>query len=240
MGLIASLLSKCSGRRAPKFEAFGLEGSAVQKLYLAARALFIPTQISRLMRPEYNRGISEMLHSKTPLLALQRETGLPGFGHPNGESGLSILHEAFLTEMRCYLHNQLLRDCDVFGMANSLEIRVPLLDHQLVETVFQTAWDAILKKPQKSLLMNCLTSPLPRECINRPKMGFTFPFDIWMRGPWRRIIEEGLADLPSTPAGKMLEVDSVARVKEDFYAGRAHWSRLWSIYVLANWRPGAA
>ena len=78
------------------------------------------------------------------------------------------------------MKNQLLRDSDVFSMANSLEIRVPLLDRELVNYVLRInpkmKFD---KKVNKIILADAARNLLPEEVISRKKMGFTLPFANW-------------------------------------------------------------
>lgn len=85
-------------------------------------------------------------------------------------------------EMTNYMLNILLRDTDFITMANSLEVRVPFLDHKLVEYVFSIPGN--IKKSSKipkSLLIKPLPVVLPKQAIYRRKMGFIFPFAVWLK-----------------------------------------------------------
>src|SRR4030095_15496136 len=99
-------------------------------------------------------------------------------------------------EGRTYMHDVLLRDTDQMSMAHALEVRPPLLDHQLVELV--TSLPDSVKRPggasPKPLLVESLDGLLPESIVNRPKQGFALPFDPWMRGPLRPLCEERLGD----------------------------------------------
>ncbi|MGC8724767.1 MAG: asparagine synthase-related protein [Acidobacteriota bacterium] len=154
---------------------------------------------------------------------------LPSLRRP--ASSWDALHATVAMELRAYMLNQLLRDSDVFGMAHSLEIRVPLIDHKLVEAIFQIEPRLFLQGPAKGLLLDSLASPLPRLCTHRPKMGFTFPFDRWMRGPWRSWFEERLMDGVSSREAPFDPV-ALRALWRDYLAGKVHWSRPWSCLVL--------
>ena len=96
-------------------------------------------------------------------------------------------------EARTYMHDVLLRDTDQMSMRHGLEVRVPLLDHKLVEYVMGLP-DAI-KRPNgypKRLLMESLASGLPSDIVDRPKQGFVLPFDPWMRGELEPLCEHHL------------------------------------------------
>jgi asparagine synthase (glutamine-hydrolysing) len=105
-----------------------------------------------------------------------------------------------LLELSLYLANMLLRDTDQMSMAHALEVREPLLDHVLVETV--AALPGHLKRASssghrlKALLLEALPAPLPRAVLDRPKMGFVLPWEEWLRGP----LKATLADIFATTA----------------------------------------
>ena len=120
------------------------------------------------------------------------------------------------------------------SMAHSVEARVPYLDHRLVEHVL--ALPASMKldgaRPKPLLLDalgdgDALGDRLPRAVWDRPKMGFTFPMDRWMRaraGELRALCLES----------KRLERASVDEVWDAFGRRRAHWSRPWALVTLAR------
>ncbi len=131
-------------------------------------------------------------------------------------------------EMAHYLPNQLLRDADVMGMAHSLEIRVPYLDHLLVESVgaLPARWKRSGRTP-KPLLVGALGPDLPRAVWDRPKMGFTLPFATWLAGESRELHAR-------SRECKLLQPRAVDAVWDDFRAGRLHWSRPWALVALAG------
>jgi len=137
-------------------------------------------------------------------------------------------------ESHFYMRNTLLRDSDVMSMAHGLELRVPFLDRALVEACFRIPGARKLKGTvPKSLLLTSLGVELPREIVNRPKRGFTLPFERWLRAEMRQPVETAL--LGSGPNHAALNPDAVRKVWNRFLAGETSWSRPWSLFVLARW-----
>jgi asparagine synthase (glutamine-hydrolysing) len=138
-------------------------------------------------------------------------------------------------EMRSYMVNTLLRDTDSVSMAQSLEVRVPLLDTPLVEFV-STLPDAARQRPgvQKALLAEALGDVLPKQVLEQRKKTFTLPWKEWLRGPLRARIERSLADL-SPALVPHVHANGVKSVWQDFIAGKTSWSRPWSLFVLNEW-----
>jgi asparagine synthase (glutamine-hydrolysing) len=119
-------------------------------------------------------------------------------------------------ELNLYMKNQLLRDSDIFGMANSLEIRVPLLDKDLVDYVLKiNPKHKYRKNINKSLLADATKDLVPSEIINRKKRGFELPFKYWL--------QSNIHDF---------EIDQ--SVKNDFIDNKIHWSKVWSLFIINN------
>ncbi|MDE3137682.1 MAG: asparagine synthase C-terminal domain-containing protein, partial [Acidobacteriota bacterium] len=138
-------------------------------------------------------------------------------------------------EIRSYMVNTLLRDTDAMSMAHSLEVRVPLLDRELVEYVvgLPESWKR-RRGSRKSLLADALGDLLPQEVISQPKRTFTLPWEHWLRGPLRAEVEAGLAE-PARALQPFLNRAAVRQVWRDFLGRRTSWSRAWSLYVLNQW-----
>ena len=138
-------------------------------------------------------------------------------------------------EARSYLVNTLLRDTDSVSMAHSLEVRVPLLDHVLVEFVARLPASAKQRRGQnKALLVEALRGILPKEVIGQRKRTFTFPWERWLRSALSSRIRSGLTDLAPALAGH-LDAATVQAVWLAFEAAHTNWSRPWSLYVLNEW-----
>ena len=127
-----------------------------------------------------------------------------------------------------------IRDSDMMSMAHPLEVRVPFMDHRLVEVMFRLPGKEKNSGVAKSLLTSSMKSLLPESVQRRKKMGFTFPFEIWMRGALRSEIEPVLLSSMKQLDG-LLSKNSVEKVWNDFLARKISWSRPWALYVLKSW-----
>ncbi len=140
-------------------------------------------------------------------------------------------------EGRTYMHDVLLRDTDQMSMAHALEVRVPLLDHKLVEYLMGLPDERkISNGTPKRLLVESLGRLLPDEIVHRPKRGFTLPFEPWMRGGMRAFCEERLSPERVGSRG-FFRPERVRELWQSFMAGQANvsWSRLWILVVLEEW-----
>jgi asparagine synthase (glutamine-hydrolysing) len=135
-------------------------------------------------------------------------------------------------ELTGYMRRMLLRDADQMSMAVSLELRVPFLDHELVE--FVLGLPAAVKKRStgvKGLLLEACRDLLPASVYERPKAGFVLPMNVWMRGPLASFVDEGLREATSR---QLLPEAFVQEVNTGFRGDSLHWTRLWSIVVLGH------
>ncbi|HEV8423163.1 MAG TPA: asparagine synthase (glutamine-hydrolyzing) [Chthoniobacterales bacterium] len=135
-------------------------------------------------------------------------------------------------ELTGYMRHMLLRDSDQMSMAVSLELRVPFLDHQLVE--YSLGLPAAEKQRYgrtKGLLVQASRDLLPAAVYERPKAGFALPMQKWMSGPLANFVDEGLCELV---VRGFLPDEFVANARKGFRQGRLHWTRLWSMVVLGH------
>jgi asparagine synthase (glutamine-hydrolysing) len=150
-------------------------------------------------------------------------------------AGLDDFAAVSLFEIRSYLLNTLLRDADAMSMAHSLELRVPLLDHPLVEYVIgQPQSLKRQRRRYKPLVVDALGELLPPGVATRPKRGFTFPWSRWMHGPLRPRLQADLESFAPIAAAR-LDARFASRTLESFERGRCGWLRPWSLFVLNHW-----
>ncbi len=136
-------------------------------------------------------------------------------------------------ELTGYMRRMLLRDADQMSMAVSLELRVPFLDHELVEYVLGLPEAAKKRYPgPKGLLVEACRDLLPPSVYRRPKAGFVLPMKVWMLGPLASFVEEGLRE---TVSRRLLPQALVNEISGAFQRGRLHWTRVWSIVVLGHY-----
>jgi asparagine synthase (glutamine-hydrolysing) len=139
-------------------------------------------------------------------------------------------------ETKYYLGNTLLRDGDVFGMANSLEIRVPMLDRDLVDWVFSLPGETLLPpgKPAKYLLRQACSDLHPSAVASQRKRGFVVPVAHWMAGTLREVMAVGIEHVKQSG---LVEHDGVDALLGDFNRNPESpiWSRVWSLVILGHW-----
>lgn len=185
------------------------------------RTLFTPVQISELILGDNQLSLTLWWEWLSKSAAQAR--------------GLDSFAAVSCMEMQSYLVNTLLRDTDSMSMAHSLEVRVPFLDHALVEFVTSLPQDMKVRKGvPKALLVSALSDLLPDEVVNQTKRGFTFPWAEWLRGPLKAQVENGLAEL-SPALAEVMDAEQVGAVWRDYLGGKTSWSRPWSLYVLNEW-----
>ncbi|HEV8384985.1 MAG TPA: asparagine synthase-related protein, partial [Candidatus Acidoferrales bacterium] len=149
-------------------------------------------------------------------------------------AGHDAVNRVSCLELSSYMRNTLLRDSDCMSMANSLELRVPLIDHVVTETMLRLPGAWKLARQRKPLLVAALAKPLPPEILQQKKRGFEFPWNLWLRGELRSEVETALAE-PGPALAGVLQWGAVCELWREFLDGRVHWSRVWLFYVLKKW-----
>ena len=212
-----------SSDRGRKIAAFVAGDNYLDHPYFISRMLFTPRQMDSLCQP-YLR----MLASDNPWrerLATELDVA----------KGLDPINAVSYLELKNYLGSTLLRDTDCMSMAHSLEVRVPLIDHKLVEFVMRLPGRLKIDRgTPKHLLVKALDGALSPEVVHQTKSTFTFPWDRWLRNELRGEVEGALRELPRDLVG-LLDRDGVEKVWQQFLDGRTSWSRPWSLYVLSKW-----
>ena len=201
--------------------------------YVACRGLFARNQIRELLTPGTWHAYASSFDAADYVAHVLDEDGTAKIDKRD------LFNWVSRAELRSYTHNQLLRDTDVMSMAHSLEVRVPLLDHRLVETVLRMP---VSVKQQgigiKPLLLAATDDILPdlirARQVQQTKQGFTFPFDVWLRGMLRNWFEDEMHQLGRRDA--ILRPESIQRVWDGFLRGKVHWSRIWAIGILLAWQ----
>ena len=130
-----------------------------------------------------------------------------------------------------------MRDTDAASMAASIEVRLPLVDHILFETVDKLP-DCDRYRPlgNKSALRRIGLRGLDPTLFERPKSGFVLPFDRWLRKRLGKVIDQTMRDpLAVKPTG--LDPEAVRLLWQAFQDGAPglYWTRIWAIYVLIQW-----
>lgn len=106
-----------------------------------------------------------------------------------------LLNRVSAAEIESYMQHVLLRDSDQMSMAHALEIRVPFLDHKVVELATHLSHDLKFPTSPKKFLTETFADLLPNEVVNRKKMGFTLPWSVWIKNELRDYTELGFQEL---------------------------------------------
>jgi asparagine synthase (glutamine-hydrolysing) len=150
--------------------------------------------------------------------------------------GTDLLDHTMHVDVQTYLPDDLLVKMDIATMAQSLEARSPLLDHEMMEFAASLPPDLKLHGRTSKVLLKSLLRPLvPPALLHRPKMGFGVPLDHWFRGPLREFLREMLSSRRCLERG-YLQRGMVDAMVEEHIAGRRNWHyHLWDLLMLELW-----
>ncbi len=170
-------------------------------------------------------------------LELRAQLWEPDFVHPAAlqlqpqRPGIAGLQEL---DIETYLPDDLLLKADIASMAHSLELRSPLLDHQVLE--LGVSLDHPVRLRGKAALRRAFAADLPSEVASRRKTGFGVPLSAWFRGELREPAADVLLDERSRRRGQ-LRPAVVERLLQEHASGRAdHGHRLWCLLMLELWQ----
>lgn len=206
-----------------KLAALARENGRLLHPYFLARMLFTPAQRKSLLLNGSQQ--SDEMAGASQREALRRSLSL------------DPVNRVSYLESRCYMLNTLLRDSDFMSMSQGLEVRVPLIDHELAKSVLALPGPIKLDGTPKKLLVEALAGSLPDEIVHRPKRGFTLPFEHWLRQELRHEIAPILEGkrVERGPLGGVLDGREVERVWNQFLDSKVSWTRPWALYVLHRW-----
>jgi asparagine synthase (glutamine-hydrolysing) len=148
----------------------------------------------------------------------------------------SSVEMAMLTDLTNYLPDDILAKVDRASMAVGLEARVPVLDHRVVEFAWRLPMKFKLRRGKtKWALRQLLYRYVPAELIERPKMGFSMPVDLWLRGPLRQWAED-LLSAESLRRHGFFAVGSIREKWDQHLSGSRNWQyMLWPVLMFQAW-----
>jgi asparagine synthase (glutamine-hydrolysing) len=213
------------GRRLP----FGAPGrNRLLDLGRSRRGRYVATVAKPLGVAEGGVALPGLADESPPFEALLD----PSF---DAAAGRDFLTQLMLVDMMSYLPGDILTKVDRASMAVSLETRVPLLDHELVQHAVGLPVDLKVRNGQgKWLLREAVRDLLPPEVFSKGKQGFAAPVSLWFRGR----LQGGFRSVLAGASGldEYVDLRAAERVFAEHLNGRReHGSRVWRLFVLARW-----
>jgi asparagine synthase (glutamine-hydrolysing) len=194
-----------------------LDRTSLSELYRMTICLWSEEEIAQLTGQKLPQSLYEGLFAKTV--------------------GWPVLDRLMRVDQGTYLPDAMLTKVDRASMSVSLEVRVPLLDHRVVE--YTSALSVALKYRHgsgKVLLRKLLSRYLPPAMFERPKMGFGVPVDQWLRGALKPLLTDYLSPDRLRREGAF-DARTVERKVQEHLTGRAnHQYRLWTLLMWEMWR----
>jgi asparagine synthase (glutamine-hydrolysing) len=223
---------------------FGLLGRVYPKADWAPRVLRAKTTFQALARDSvegyfhavsvlddgiraalYSRDLKRDLAGYAGVEVMRRHASHAPTDHP-----LSLVQ---YLDMKTYLVGDILTKVDRASMAHSLEVRVPILDHKLVEWMSRLPPGLKLRGQEgKYILKKSMDSLLPREVLYRPKMGFAVPLASWFRGPLRNRVRDVLLG-PSLGDTGLFDRRFLGRIVDSHHSGVRDFSAaIWTLLMF--------
>ena len=139
-------------------------------------------------------------------------------------------------DLRTYLADDILVKVDRMTMANSLEARAPLLDHELLAFAARLPFDMKMRDGRgKYLFRRVAEQLLPAEVLNKPKQGFAIPIAQWLRGPLRERMQDTLASGSFAGRGVFDVGEVQRRMRMHLDGGEDHAEMLWLVLTYETW-----
>ena len=224
-GSSASMLGRClgDGRLQRYGEALGRPLSDHYFSRASVPGTYFNRNARRLMTPEFLERTASVSPAKI-MADLVQEV-----------AGESLLNQMLYLDTKTWLPDDLLVKADKITMANSLELRVPLLDHQVLE--FAASLPAEFKvrgKETKRILKAAFAKTLPADVLNRKKAGFPVPYGMWLQHDFHGEIKELLLSNEAMARGYFRE-DEVQRLLHVNSVEGTHSKEVFSLLALELW-----
>jgi asparagine synthase (glutamine-hydrolysing) len=223
--------------RTPQWTSSALEAALPRRLSVQNLSDRLP-KLARVINVSDDREYYRKLisHWDEPSKLVIGADGADEWELAGWDQGATILDRMMLADMKTYLPDDILVKVDRAGMAVSLEGRVPLLDHRVVEFALRTPLELKYRDGQgKWLLRQVLHRYVPRELMERPKMGFGVPIEEWLRGPLRDWAEDLLDERRLREDG-YFDPAPIREKWEQHLSGKGRWHYyLWDVLMFQAW-----
>ena len=221
---VARMLSRWRSLPLRARRAFAGAGGDPREGYARLMSYFSPEQKSEIYSDEMRERV-DSVDSFAWTYAFMKESGEP--------LGVRLLQ---YSDAMTYLPGDILTKVDIATMANSLEGRSPLLDHELIEWALRLPESISSNRSEGKLVLKRLARKyLPASVIDRPKMGFGIPINEWFKGELQPMARDTLLSQRARDRG-LFNPARVERMISDHVAGReSHGYRLWALLCLELW-----
>jgi asparagine synthase (glutamine-hydrolysing) len=221
----------------------GLLAKFLNRVAPQAEAKFSTNRVRRLVELATPDSLDELYHGMvsydlhpTRLLndCKEAESIFSKAGNYGAKSNWSHM---MARDLESYLPDDILTKVDRASMATSLEVRVPLLSHDVVEAAWQrqATEESPAPLPTKQALRKILYQRVPKELIERPKTGFAVPLKSWLDGPLKSWTHDLLAEDLLRRQG-ILNANAVTQMMREHYRGDVdHKYQLWNLVVFQSW-----
>jgi asparagine synthase (glutamine-hydrolysing) len=197
---------------------YNREGGDLDAFYESSRAVFMKDELDKLFDRPVQQQVNKWVDLDGPSV-----------------SGFPLLSRYSIAELSNYTMDVLLKDTDQMSMAWALEVREPFFDYHLVEFLLSVP-DADKQdgKTPKKLLVEAMGDLLPEEIVYRPKKGFTFPWDIWMRNDLKAYCESSVLSLE---ARSLFRTGAISDLWKRFLSKDPGviWMQVWLLVILEKW-----
>lgn len=196
--------------------------------FIAVFGVNSASEMYSILRTHWQKSENVVLESQAAQL-------LPYTALSNGR-GEDFSRHMMRTDALTYLPDDIMTKVDRASMSVSLETRAPFLDHRVVEFAWDLPHDLKIKNGQgKWILRRLLDRYVPRSLFERPKMGFSVPIDIWLRGPLRDWAEDLLSEKRLKNEG-FFHPEAIRLKWNEHLSGRRNWHHhLWDVLMFQAW-----
>ncbi|MEO8149596.1 MAG: asparagine synthase (glutamine-hydrolyzing) [Bacteroidia bacterium] len=229
--LFSSLLKPISGSRNSKI------GNKIRQVHRFAKGAQLTAQ------QRYWRWCAFIDHQDAEKLLQLKSTQFLEYQNRKNEiikniNGSSDMNDVFDADMHLVLQNDMLTKVDLMSMANSLEVRTPFLDYELVDFAFTLPSEfKIDKTVQKKIVKDTFRNLLPEEIFNRGKQGFEVPLLKWFRTELKSMITDDLLSDAFIKEQNIFNLSEIQKLKTQLFSnnpGEIH-ARIWGLIVFQYW-----